>query len=751
MASECAPASIGSGAPQTGGGRLLALMRRLGVRIETWLEAERDQLALWLPVALGAGIAAWFVLPDAAGWTAFLLTQMALAAAAGCLPAGGRGRRVLWIFAMTASIGMGLIWWRAERVEAPRLDRPRVVRFAADVDRAEAQPARGIVRLRIRPVAAPDLPTLVRVNVSEADMPIGLRPGARVMLRARLLPPAPAAVPGAYDFARVAWFQGIGATGRALDPVIVLQKPKESGLRDRLAVVRARLSAHIQAQIGGGGAGGIAAALAAGDQGAIPEGDAEAMRRSGLAHLLSVSGLHVTAAVAGTMFLVLRLLALSSRLALHVPLLLVAGGAGALSGIGYTLLTGAEVPTVRSCIAALLVLAGIALGREAVTLRLVASGALIVLLLWPEALVGPSFQLSFAAVIAIVALHGHPLMRRLFGPAEEGRIVRLGRSLLSLLATGIAVELALSPIALFHFHKAGLYGAVANIVAIPLTTFVIMPLEASALLLDTVGLGAPAWWLTEKALTLLLWVAHAVASLPGSVTALPSMPAGAYGLMVAGGLWLALWRTRVRRVGLLPLAVGAAWALATPPPDILITGDGRHLALRTGDHRIGLLRERAGDYVRGLLGEAAGFQGEAPALESLSGTRCGPDLCVAEVERGGRRWRLLATRSPYFVDVAAMSRACADADIVVSDRGLPRTCRPRWLKADRDLLSRTGGLAITLAPASVESVAMHVGRHPWATSPANDTRPYRRRGERPATAQGWRPGPGRPSTSREPQ
>jgi competence protein ComEC len=704
------------------------MLRRFDGSVERWLEAERDQLPLWLPVALGFGIAAWFWLPDRSGWIAFLLTLAALGAGALCLPAGGRLRRSLLFLAFTAALGLALIWWRSEQVAAPRLERPVVTRFEARVEAIDRLPARGIIRLRLAPVDATALPPRLRVNVADKDAPAGLAVGGHVALRARLMPPTAPTVPGAYDFARVAWFQGIGATGRALGPVTVVAPAKESGAAAWLGTLRARLSSHIQAQLAGG-AGGIASALATGDQGAIPEEDAEAMRRSGLAHLLSVSGLHVTAVVAGTMFLMLRLLALSPRLALNAPLLLIAAGAGALAGIAYTLLTGSEVPTVRSCIAALLVLAGIALGREAMTLRLVAAGALVVLLFRPEALAGPSFQLSFAAVTAIVALHAHPFARKLLSRTEEGRAARIGRSLLGLLATGIAVELALAPIALFHFHRAGLYGAVANIVAIPLTTFVIMPLEALALLFDAVGLGGPFWWLAGQALALLLWVAHHVAAAPGAVTALPSMPGGAYGLMVAGGLWLALWRTRLRRIGLVPLVVGAGWALATPPPDLLVTGDGRHLAVRSADGSMALLRERAGDYVRDALGGAAGFEGEAPALDGVAGARCGADLCAVDLVAERRRWRLLATRSPYLVDIAEMNRACAEADIVVSDRRLPRTCRPRWLKADRAFLAGTGGLAIHLAGPSVDSVASHAGRHPWAWLPAHAAGGYiRRRG-----------------------
>ena len=537
-------------------------------------------------------------------------------------------------------------------------------------------------------------------------------PGATVRIRAWMMPPAPAAAPGGYDFARAAWFQRIGGTGRAID-VAVTAPASEQSWRARLADWRQRLAAHIRGRLGGG-EGGIAAALATGDQYGISEADAEAMRRSGLAHLLSVSGLHLTAVVGAVMLLTLKLLALSPALALRFRLVLIAAGAGALAGVAYTLLTGAEVPTVRACIAALLILAGIALGREALTLRLVAVGALAVLLLWPESLPGPSFQLGFAAITAIVALHEHPRIQALLSRRDEGAPAKAGRLLLGLVLTGLAVELALVPIALFHFHRAGLYGAAANVVGIPLTTFVIMPLEALALLFDLVGLGAPFWWLAGRALAFLLWLAHAAAAAPGAVALLPAMPRGAFALIMAGGLWLRLWRTRWRRLGLAPIAAGAAWALATPAPDLIVTGDGEHLVLRTGGGQLALLRPRAGDYVRETLAELAGAEPEYVDFDRLPTAACSADLCAAHIDRGGRRWRALATRTPQFVRWDQMVRACAEADIVVADRWLPRGCRPRWLKADRALLRRTGGLAITLGdPPRVATVAGQVGRHPW--------------------------------------
>jgi competence protein ComEC len=687
---------------------------RLSARLETLAEAERDQFPLWLPVALMLGIGAWFWLPDPPRWNAFLLAAAGFGLAALALAPGTRwGRGLAW-FGLAAALGCGLVWWQGERAAAPRLEREGLMQLDARIASVQRLAAEHRVRLLVEPVGE-GLPARLRVNLDEAKMIPGLEPGATVRLRAWMMPPAPMAVPGSYDFARVAWFQRIGGSGRALDIEIVAPADSRS-LAARLADWRQRLGTHIRGQVGGnGGEAGIAAALATGDQTGIGEADAEAMRRSGLAHLLSVSGLHLTAVVGAVMLLTLKLLALSPALALRFRLILFAAAAGALAGIAYTLLTGSEVPTVRACIASLLVLGGIALGRDAITLRLVAVGAIVVLLLWPESLPGASFQMSFAAITAIVALHESPRVQAWVSRRDEGVIARGGRLLFALILTGLAVELALMPIALFHFHKAGLYGALANVVAIPLTTFVIMPLEALALLFDLVGLGAPFWWLTGQALALLLRLAHAAAAAPGAVALLPAMPPAAFASMVAGGLWLCLWRTRWRLFALAPIALGALWALATPSPDLLITGDGRHLALRTATGDLAILRPRAGDYVRDTLAELSGAEPDFFELESLSDAACSPDLCAADIVRDGRRWRVLVTRSRHFVAWPDMIRACAAADVVVADRMLPRACAPRWLKIDRAMLRRTGGLAIRFGDSpTVDTVAAREGRHPWA-------------------------------------
>jgi competence protein ComEC len=426
----------------------------------------------------------------------------------------------------------------------------------------------------------------------------------------------------------------------------------------------------------------------------------------------------VSAVIAAAYLLAIKLLALWQWLALRVRLQLVAAAVAACAGIFYTLLTGAEVPTVRSCIGAVLVLIALALGRDPLSLRMIAVAAFFVLLLWPESLIGPSFQMSFSAVIAIVALHSSAPVRAFLAPREEGWLARRGRNLFMLLITGLVIEFALMPIVLFHFHRAGFYGALANVVAIPLVTFASMPLIAIALFLDLFGLGAPVWWLAGQSLDLMLAIAHFTAAQPGAVTMMPQMSGLTFALFVAGLLWLALWRGKARLLGLMPAGIATLMLITTPIPDLLISGDGRHVGIAGEGNRLLMLRDTRSSFTRDNITELAGFTGEPLPLDQWGGARCSNEFCAIALQRGGREWHVLMSRSGRFVEVEDLATACAQSDIVVSDRRLPRSCRPRWLKADRRMLEETGGLAIVLSdPPAMTTVAQSQGEHGWWRRP----------------------------------
>lgn len=697
--------------------RAAALSRELMAAAERFLAERPFERAPWLAVAFGAGIALWFVLPGPPQWAA-LLSATAAAVIVALAIGAPRGDDTMFPHLVAALAGLGVmcgagcvtVWARSVLAGTPPLAARGIYRMTASVIDREDQPALGRVRLRLAArLDHMERPIVVRLNLTAAEDDPRLTEGAWVRARARLDPPGPPAVPGGYDFARFAWFDGIAASGSPLGSVEVVRPAGEGDLLKRW---QRALSAHVRARLAGS-PGALASAFASGDRGGIDRADDEAMRDAGLTHLLSISGLHVSAVIALAYGAAIRLLGLWSWLALRVRLPLIAAFAGASTGLAYTLLTGAEVPTVRSCIGALLALAALALGRSPLSLRLLATAALFVMAFWPEAVIGPSFQMSFGSVLAIVALHGSAPARAFLAHREEGRAIRLLRHLAMLLLTGFVIDVALMPMALYHFHRAGLYGAAANVIAIPLTTFVSMPMIALALTLDLAGLGAPAWWVAGKSLEGLLAVAHWTASLSGSVVRLPPISGEVYAAVIAGELWLALWSGRVRLIGLVPVAFGLASLPFVRPPDVLISGDGRQVGVFGQGPAMLSLRAGKGGFMREALLDSAGLTGETVPIPKWPKARCNTDFCALSVTAGRRDTALLLQRSRARVGALGLVRACAASDIVVSERSLPHVCRPRWFRADRALLERTGGLAIDLVHHSVTTVSAGQGSHGW--------------------------------------
>ena len=698
--------------------RLAARLSPAGAAIEDWLQTERGQVPLWSPVAFGLGITLYFMLPWESQRLAAVVAALGVAGA-GTIVRGSAGRMLVWGGVLVA-LGIGIAAWRSADVALPVLrDRFEGV-VSGTVEAVEIRSGRGQVRFQLAP-DDPGLPPHVRISL-KANVPAGLVPGARVTVRAMLLPPAGPSFPGGYDFARREWFDQLGATGYPLGPTVVIRTaPPPAGVEAWLDDLRARLTVRIEKMVGGD-AGAISAAFVTGDQGGISTATNLAMRYSGMAHLLSISGVHIAIVVGGTMWVTRALLALSPWIALRWPLKAISAGAAAVAGIGYTILAGAQVPTVRSCIGTVIVLLGVIMGREALSLRLLAGGGFVIMAVRPEALLGPSFQLTFAAVTGLVALFNSRLGRWLSAPRQNASWVsRTLQHLAGLLVTGVIAEALLSATALFHFNQTGAYGVFANLLAIPWTSFVVMPLLVVALLLDPLGIAAPAWWALGKSMDALIALAVWVAGWPGSVVRVGLMPITAYAMLVGGGLWLFIWQGRARWLGAVPVAVGAVMALTSHPPDLLVSADGHHVAVLLDAYddegpRLALLRDRTGDYLRDVWGGVTASTADA-AIADLPNADCTVDACVARVGTGRSAIRLLATLSKDRIGKPKFGPACAAADIVVSERRLPGWCKPRWLKLDRTALESTGAVAIWVAGRRVETVGELTGDHPWMPQP----------------------------------
>lgn len=679
--------------------------------IEQFLSGRPFERAPWLAVGFGGGIAAWTMLEGPWQWAAFLALCAAAMLLAPLVAPGGVAdhlRHAIFAMALMAAAGCGTIWVKSAAVGVSPIPARETVWLAARViDRQDS--VAGVRLLIAARIAGVERPMRARVLVPAPLDRAGLQPGAVFAAKARLTPPPPPMLPGARDEAFADWFAGIGAVGSIGGPITLISAAAPApSLRRVQEALRDHVLSHLR-----GSAGGIAATLASGDRGAIARADADAMRDAGFAHLLAIGGLHVGAVIGLVYLLVLRGLGLFPAIALRLRLPLVAALAGALAGVTYGLITGAQVPTMRAGIGALLALGALALGRDPLSMRLLAFAALLVLLFWPESLAEPGFQMSFAAVTAVIALNTSGPVRGFMARRDEGLLARIGRHVVLLALGGLAIELALLPIALFHFHRAGLYGALANLLAIPLVTLVAMPALGLALALDTLGLGAPAWWVTGHALDAVLWVAHATASLPGAVTTLPAMPGWILGLWCVGGCWLALWSGWVRGWGLVPMGLAALLWLSIRPPDILVTGDGRHIGIAGLGPDLVVLSPGQGLGQRDALLAASGMAGHTPALEQWPGARCDHDFCALALTRYGRRTVLLIARSHRRFNAEGLAPACAQSDLVIADRVLPVACHPRRLLIDGALLARTGGLTIDLASGTIRTVAGTSGRHPW--------------------------------------
>lgn len=545
----------------------------------------RRGLFPWLPVLFGLGALVYFSAPAEPSET-LVMGDLALACAAalGGLAGPWQSRPLLLAAAMVLA-GFGLAAERAARLSAPVLE----YRYYGPIEGRLVEVGRshaGAIRLtldqvRLSRIPPHKTPHRVRVSLHGPDTGFLVEPGQNLMTTGHLSPPAAPAEPGGFDFRRHAWFESLGAVGYTRVPVLLWSAPAEVGLD--LAVYRFRyaLSAAIQARISGQ-PGAFAAAILTGDRSAIDRDRVDDLRATNLAHLLAISGLHM-GLLTGTVFLALRTaLALVPQLSLRLPEKKVAAVGALGAATVYLIISGAAVATERAFIMVSMMLLAVLVDRRAVSLRSVAWAALIVLVLRPEALVGPGFQMSFAATTALVvafnAIRDWPPWRTLptwaRGPA-------------SLVLSSSVAGVATAPIAAAHFNIIAQYGLVANLACVPIVGMVVMPGALLALALQPLG----AEWLglvaTEYGIRWILWVASSIAEWDGAVGYVPRPPVGVLGLILAGGLLAALGPFKVLRLSsVLPLAMALLlWTTVERPP-LLVSESGGLLGLMTPQGRV---------------------------------------------------------------------------------------------------------------------------------------------------------------------
>lgn len=653
---------------------------------------------------MGCGVLGYFLLrEEPALWTA--ATGPVLAALAWWL--ARRSPHAGWAVGLlaAAALGFGAAVLHAARAPPP-LAPPRtavvISGVVQDVDLLPEGQRITLAEVRFAPEAAP-LARTIRVRLRAND-PARPAPGDRLAVRALVRAPSAPAHPGAWDFQRAAFFAGQGGSGFAIAPA---ELSPASGAAPPLAGLRARLEARVTALLPGP-VGAVSAALLTGGQSAIPGADLAAMRDSGLAHLLSVSGLHI-AIVMGVTFWVVRLLIACWRwLVLRVDAKLAAGVAALGAGGFYMLLTGAQVPMQRSFAMAALVTLALLAGRRAISMRSLALAAAAVMLIAPATVLGPSFQMSFAAVLALIA--GWEALRapmaRLRGDRAWWRLALVFAA--GLLGTSVLAGLATAPVGLAHFGRLQWYGVAANAIAVPLTSAIVMPAGMLAVLLMPLGLEAPALAMMGKGVEGVLAVAREVASWPGAAQGARPLPGWGLALYGLGLAWLCLWRCAWRWLGVPVILLALTSPSLERPPDVLVSGDARLIGVAAGG---GLWLERqrgASAFVREQWQRALGLP-EAAALPADGIVASGAVTCTREacrVTAQGQEVVILRT------GVAA--EACGRAALILSPEPVRGRCAGSAV-VDRFAVWRDGPHAAWLGPGGVSVVSDRAwrGARPW--------------------------------------
>jgi competence protein ComEC len=683
--------------------------------------AER-RLFLWLPVAAGAGVVLYF----AADREPSLLYATLVAAIAASLCIWLRHSRAPLAAALAFAALMAGFTSAALRcflLASPVIDRIRVLKLTGTVEQLDLRRigARFVLRVSEAQGLRPnETPYRLRLTIRETPR---LEAGAFVSLTARVLPPARPALPGGYDFGREAYFARLGGVGSVLGHIDVAKASisPDRWLRLTTAVDRARNAlARRVFTIVGGDEGAVAAAMVTGKRDLLSDKARQLIREAGIFHIITISGVQMTL-VAGMIFWVLRcLLALSTALALHYPIKKWAAGAAMLGAIAYDIATGSRVGTERALFMTLIVLSAVIFDRRAFTMRNLAYAAFAVIAFEPEAILGASFQLSFAAVSALVAVSEARMerMSRKWSDHQAGKpqpgfaahAGRVTRGIGWLLFATLCATSATASYMAYDFHELSPYVLIGNPLTLTIIEFFAVPGALVGALLYPLGLDAPVWHYVGAGIQLIFWAARWIAAAPGATLYLKAFAPWAIIFLTLAVLSAVIWRTLpMRLTAVIFLALGLVGAALGNRFDIAVAPAGDTAAVRLSDGKLAMIGPRRNPFDVEQWLRADGDGRETVELMG-QGTSCDKLGCVARLADGSALALVL--------DAAAFEEDCLRADIVVSPLDAPSNCGTPLI-FDHGRLARTGAVTLSLEgnrTAMTTARSMDEDR-PWSRPP----------------------------------
>lgn len=558
----------------------MIIFRKISAEIKESFFAEQGRWLIWTPFLFGFGIALYFALPFEPNYWYSL----------GVLEA------TLFLFYLLRNKGLHLFFtaillieFGFMNIQLQTLLKSRKVAFTLEVTdyikgqiSAVSYNEKGRKRLLLQNAENFDEPLkgkyrVTVMNGGNTDFEVG----QCVELVGTFFPPSPVPVLNGFQLNRKYFYEEISGIGYANSSVFVIdcEHGQPSSFRIRLNKIRQQITDDV-AKILPLDEAGIVDAVLIGEQSRTPKRIVNNYRDSGLAHFLSVSGLHM-GAIAGLVFFVLRfLLALFPAVALRYDVKKLAAAGAILFGALYLLVSGMAIPAERAFIMTAVVLLGVIFNRQAISMRMVCFAGLVLLIVSPQALISISFQMSFAAVVALIAFYEKYAQKIALWSVNRGIFSKIFFYLAGIVICDFVASLATMPFAIYHFHRISVYTSLANLLAGPLIGLVLMPLILLCLAALPLGLalyplqalGYGVGWLNK--------ITGFVSSLPHSVAYVDSLPFWGFALIVCGGWWLCVWQRKWRLCGVLPILIGASTVFFGSQPDMVFAPKGEGIALR---------------------------------------------------------------------------------------------------------------------------------------------------------------------------
>ncbi|MGE3713904.1 MAG: ComEC/Rec2 family competence protein [Alphaproteobacteria bacterium] len=674
---------------------------------ETLLE-ERNRFVLWLPVFLAIGIGWYFGMetePDHK-----MLGYLALGTASLAVIL----RRTFWprlvaVAVFAVCLGLFLAAKRTDTVAAPYLYSTiyfkEVTGRIDDIAMREADQKIYITDVSIEGVKPETTPHRISIALRKPNPE--LRIGDRIKAKAMLFPPPGPAMPGAFDFGRKFYFERLGGVGHTPHDIEVVEPVGVNNFEEWLNDLRLDIARRIQGNMAAD-TGAVASAIMVGEQDSISDEVRDSMRDSGLYHVLSISGLHMALAV-GVIYATLRLLlSLYMPLALRLPTKKIAAAFGLAGAFCYLLLAGYPVPAVRSFVMVACVMLAVLFDRRGISVYSLCWAALVILLFQPESLVGASFQLSFAATLAIVTLYerySHKLH-----PADAGWLRSLRIYFMGLMATSLVATLATTPLVIHLFGRMTIWGLATNMMMMPLASLWIMPFAVLSFLAMPFGLEAWPLAALELGIQWMLDTSRWFSSLPFASIVLPSMTHWGMLLVVFGGLWLCLWEKRWKLLGMPAIVIGLSTIALYQPYDVVVNDEGKRVLVRLDDGRYVFLRGRPDSFEGEHWLQTMGIK-EALTPKDFKGKDDAPDCSKERCDLVLRNRHLVVS-----LRKDAQNLCAEQTHTVITERYLEKgECMDAAVAIDKRFLRANGATALRLQGNAVQVDVTATGRgaRPW--------------------------------------